>query len=259
MNNDENNLLYDNNQIDSTSDFTNSNLDNSPILECRNLVKTYANSQALKGINLTINRGRIVGLLGPNGSGKSTLIKLANGLLTPSSGEILIGGNKPGVETKKIVSYLPERTYLNDWMKVSDIINFFKDFYDNFNPERAYTMLEKLNINPNDKLKTMSKGTKEKVQLILVMSRDADLYLLDEPIAGVDPAARDYILNTIITNYNENATIIISTHLISDIERILDDVVFISYGNIFLTKSVDEIRENEGKSVDTLFREVFRC
>ena len=259
MNNVENNMLYGNNKIDSTSDFTNSNLDNSPILECRDLVKTYANSQALKGINLTINRGRIVGLLGPNGSGKSTLIKLANGLLTPSSGEILIAGNKPGIETKKIVSYLPEHTYLNDWMKVSDIINFFKDFYDNFNPEKAYTMLEKLNINPNDKLKTMSKGTTEKVQLILVMSREADLYLLDEPIAGVDPAARDYILNTIITNYNENATIIISTHLISDIERILDDVVFISYGNIFLTKSVDEIRENEGKSVDTLFREVFRC
>lgn len=259
MNNVENNMLYDNNEIDSTSGFTNSSLDNSPILECRNLVKTYANSQALKGINLTINRGRIVGLLGPNGSGKSTLIKLANGLLTPSSGDILIAGNKPGIETKKIVSYLPERTYLNDWMKVSDIITFFKDFYDNFNPEKAYAMLEKLNINPNDKLKTMSKGTKEKVQLILVMSREADLYLLDEPIAGVDPAARDYILNTIITNYNENATIIISTHLISDIERILDDVVFISYGNIFLTKSVDEIREKEGKSVDTLFREVFRC
>lgn len=259
MNNDENNMLYDNNEIDPTSDFTNSSLDSSPILECRNLFKTYGNSQALKGINLTINRGRIVGLLGPNGSGKSTLIKLANGLLTPSSGEILIAGNKPGIETKKIVSYLPERTYLNDWMKVSDIINFFKDFYDNFNPEKAYAMLEKLNINPNDKLKTMSKGTKEKVQLILVMSREADLYLLDEPIAGVDPAARDYILNTIISNYNENATIIISTHLISDIERILDDVVFISYGNIFLTKSVDEIRETEGKSVDTLFREVFRC
>ena len=230
-----------------------------PILEFRNLFKTYSNTEALKTINLKINRGRIVGLLGPNGSGKSTLIKLANGLLTPSSGEILIAGNKPGIETKKIVSYLPERTYLNDWMRVSDIINFFQDFYDNFNPEKAYNMLSKLNINPNDKLKTMSKGTKEKVQLILVMSREADLYLLDEPIAGVDPAARDYILNTIITNYNENATIIISTHLISDIERVLDDVVFISYGNIFLTKSVDEIRENEGKSVDALFREVFRC
>ncbi|WP_297429016.1 ABC transporter ATP-binding protein [Clostridium sp.] len=241
------------------SSFSNNIVDNGPILECRNLFKSYAGAEALKGINLTINRGRIVGLLGPNGSGKSTLIKLANGLLTPSNGEILIAGNKPGIETKKIVSYLPERTYLNDWMKVSDIINFFQDFYDNFNPEKAYNMLAKLNINPNDKLKTMSKGTKEKVQLILVMSREADLYLLDEPIAGVDPAARDYILNTIITNYNENATIIISTHLISDIERILDDVVFISYGNVFLTKSVDEIRENEGKSVDALFREVFRC
>jgi ABC-2 type transport system ATP-binding protein len=259
MNNDENKLLSDSAENDSTSNYTNSNVDNIPILECKNLFKTFANAEALKGIDLTIKRGRIVGLLGPNGSGKSTLIKLANGLLTASSGEILIAGNKPGIETKKIVSYLPERTYLNDWMKVSDIINFFKDFYDNFNSEKAYEMLQKLNINPNDKLKTMSKGTKEKVQLILVMSRDADLYLLDEPIAGVDPAARDYILNTIITNYNENATIIISTHLISDIERILDDVVFISYGNIFLTKTVDEIREDEGKSVDTLFREVFRC
>ena len=259
MNNDENNLLYDSAENDSTSNFTNSNVDNIPILECNNLIKTYGNSEALKGIDLTINRGRIVGLLGPNGSGKSTLIKLANGLLTPSSGEIFINGLKPGIETKKIVSYLPERTYLNDWMKVSDIITFFRDFYDNFNTEKAYEMLQKLNINPNDNLKTMSKGTKEKVQLILVMSREADLYLLDEPIAGVDPAARDYILNTIITNYNEKATIIISTHLISDIERVLDDVVFISNGKIFLTKSVDEIRENEGKSVDTLFREIFKC
>lgn len=259
MNNDDNKLLYNSNETNAMPAFEDSNINNSPILECRNLMKTFANAEALKGINLTISRGRIVGLLGPNGSGKSTLIKLANGLLTPTSGEILIGGNKPGIETKKIVSYLPERTYLNDWMKVSDIINFFQDFYDNFNPQKAYSMLEKLNINPNDKLKTMSKGTKEKVQLILVMSREADLYLLDEPIAGVDPAARDYILNTIITNYNPNATIIICTHLISDIERILDDVVFISYGNIFLTKSVDEIRENEGKSVDALFREVFKC
>lgn len=232
---------------------------NTPILECKNLVKNYSRKEVLKNINLSINRGRIVGLLGPNGSGKSTLIKLANGLLTPTSGEILIAGNKPGIDTKKIVSYLPEKTYLNDWMKVSDIINFFKDFYDNFNSDKAYDMLKKLNINPNDKLKTMSKGTKEKVQLILVMSRDAKLYFLDEPIAGVDPAARDYILNTIISNYNENATVIISTHLISDIERILDDVVFISYGEIFLTKSVDEIRETEGKSIDSLFREVFKC
>ncbi|MBE6072260.1 MAG: ABC transporter ATP-binding protein [Clostridium butyricum] len=234
-------------------------LNSNPIFECKNLVKSFPNKEALKGINLSINKGRIVGLLGPNGSGKSTLTKLANGLLTPTSGEILINGMKPGIETKKIVSYLPERTYLNDWMKVSDIINFFSDFYENFNSEKAYDMLKKLNINPNDKLKTMSKGTKEKVQLILVMSREAKLYFLDEPIAGVDPAARDYILNTILTNYNEDATVIISTHLISDIERILDDVIFISYGEIALVKTVDEIREEEGKSVDSLFREVFRC
>ena len=225
----------------------------------KNLVKTFSNKQALKGINLSIKRGRIVGLLGPNGSGKSTLTKIANGLLTPTSGEILINGMHPGIETKKMVSYLPERTYLNDWMKVSDIISFFRDFYENFNSEKAYDMLKKLNINPNDKLKTMSKGTKEKVQLILVMSREAKLYFLDEPIAGVDPAARDYILNTILTNYNEDATIIITTHLISDIERILDDVIFISHGEIALEKTVDEIREDEGKSVDSLFREVFKC
>ena len=229
------------------------------ILECKGLTKDYGNKKALAGIDFTLKKGRIVGLLGPNGSGKSTLIKLANGLLTPTSGEILIKGMKPGPETKKIVSYLPERTYLNDWMKVSDIIKFFSDFYEDFNSEKAYDMLGKLKINSNDKLKTMSKGTKEKVQLILVMSREADIYFLDEPIAGVDPAARDYILNTIITNYNENSTIVISTHLISDIEKILDDVVFISYGEIYLTKSVDDIRAEEGKSVDELFREVFRC
>ncbi|MBP8314960.1 ABC transporter ATP-binding protein [Clostridium neonatale] len=234
-------------------------LNDNPILECKNLVKTFSNKQALKGINLSIKRGRIVGLLGPNGSGKSTLTKIANGLLTPTSGEILINGMHPGIETKKMVSYLPERTYLNDWMKVSDIISFFRDFYENFNSEKAYDMLKKLNINPNDKLKTMSKGTKEKVQLILVMSREAKLYFLDEPIAGVDPAARDYILNTILTNYNEDATIIITTHLISDIERILDYVIFISHGEIALEKTVDEIREDEGKSVDSLFREVFKC
>jgi ABC-2 type transport system ATP-binding protein len=230
-----------------------------PILQCNNLFKNYSGKRALNGINLTVNRGRIVGLLGPNGSGKSTLIKLANGLLTPTSGEILIGGHKPGIETKKIVSYLPEKTYLNDWMKVSDIINFFSDFYTDFNKEKAYDMLSKLKIDAGDKLKTMSKGTKEKVQLILVMSREAELYLLDEPIAGVDPAARDYILNTIINNYNENATVIISTHIISDIEKILDDVIFLSYGDISLTMSVDEVREEKGMSVDSLFREVFRC
>ena len=229
------------------------------VLECKGLRKNYNSKIALNGIDLKVNKGRIVGLLGPNGSGKSTLIKLANGLLTPTNGEILINGIAPGVETKKVVSYLPERTYLNDWMKVSDIISFFSDFYDDFKSDKAYDMLKKLNINSNDKLRTMSKGTKEKVQLILVMSRDADLYLLDEPIAGVDPAAREYILNTIIRNYNEDATIIISTHLISDIEKILDEVVFISNGEIYLTKTVDEIRDEEGKSVDALFREVFRC
>ena len=257
MNNDR--FSINNTESDTTNDYSFDNTDNSPILECKNLVKKFSNKNALKGINLKVNRDRIVGLLGPNGSGKSTLIKLANALLTPTSGEILINGKNPGIESKEIVSYLPERTYLNDWMKVSDIINFFSDFYKNFNKDKAYDMLKKLNINPNDKLKTMSKGTKEKVQLILVMSREAKLYLLDEPIAGVDPAARDYILNTIINNYSKDASIIISTHLISDIERILDDVIFISYGDIFLTKSVDEIRENEGKSVDALFREVFKC
>lgn len=229
------------------------------ILQCNNLTKVFPGCMALSGVNLTVGRGRIVGLLGPNGSGKSTLIKLANGLITPTNGEILIDGKAPGVETKKIVSYLPERTYLNDWMTVRNMIEFFADFYDNFNQQKAYDMLQRLNINPTDRLKTMSKGTKEKVQLILVMSREAELYLLDEPIGGVDPAARDYILDTIITNYNENSTIIISTHLISDVEKILDDVIFISRGNVVMTSSVDDIREKQDKSVDALFREVFRC
>jgi len=229
------------------------------ILECRALTKKYGNTQALSNVNLKIQRGRIIGLLGPNGSGKTTLIKLANGLLTPTSGEILIDGKYPGIETKKIVSYLPEHTYLNNWMRVREVINFFKDFYSNFNPEKAYEMLRRLAINPDEKLKALSKGTKEKVQLILVMSREADIYLLDEPIGGVDPAARDYILNTIISNYNENAAVVISTHLIADIETVLDDVVFLDNGTIALAKSVDEIREEHGKSVDGLFREVFRC
>ena len=231
----------------------------STILECKNLTKKFGGKKALEEVNLNILRGRIVGLLGPNGSGKTTLIKLCNELLTPTSGEILIGGHKPGIETKKIVAYLPENTYLNDWMKVSEIINFFKDFYSDFNWEKAYDMLMHLKINPQDKLKTMSKGTKEKVQLILVMSREAQLYLLDEPIGGVDPATRDYILDTIISNYNENATVILSTHLISDIERILEDIIFIKEGQIVLMKTVDEIRDEEGKSVDALFREVFKC
>ena len=232
---------------------------NNIILECRNLTKIFGTVKALDNVTLSIPRGKIVGLLGPNASGKTTFIKLCNQLLTPNEGEILIGGMKPGIETKKIISYLPEKNYLNEWMKVSDIIDLFNDFYADFNKEKAYDMLKSLGIRPNDKLKSMSKGTKEKVQLILVMSREAQLYLLDEPIGGVDPAARDYILNTILRNYNENATIVISTHLISDIEKILDEVIFIREGRIVLTNTVDEIREEYGKSVDSLFREVFKC
>lgn len=230
-----------------------------PIIECRSLSKKYGEFFALNDLNLSLGRGEIVGLLGPNGSGKTTLIKLINGLLTPTLGEVLVDGNKPGVETKKIVAYLPERTYLNNHRKVKDIISYFADFYENFSTERAYEMLAHLEINPNARLKSLSKGTKEKVQLILVMSREADLYILDEPIGGVDPAARDYILKTILTNYNENATILLSTHLIQDIENILDRVVFIQRGQLVLNASVDDIRMREGKSVDALFREVFRC
>lgn len=229
------------------------------IVECRNLVKFFPGCLALNSINLSIPKGRIVGLLGPNGSGKSTLIKLINGLLTPNSGEVLVQGSRPGIETKRIVSYLPERTYLNDWMSVQTMIEFFGDFYPDFNSSKAYDMLQRLHINPNDRLKTMSKGTKEKVQLILVMSREAELYVLDEPIGGVDPAARDYILDTIISNYSENATVLISTHLITDVEKVLDDVIFINMGNIVLASTVDDIREKENKSVDALFREVFKC
>lgn len=234
------------------------NMENN-ILACRNLWKSYGKKEALKGLNLSIDRGRIVGLLGPNGSGKTTLIKLVCGLLTPTDGGIFVDKKEIGVETKKVVSYLPERTYIPEWMKVTDILDMFEDFYPDFKRERALQMLESLNINPADKIKTLSKGTKEKVQLILVMSRDADLYLLDEPIAGVDPAARDYILKTIITNYNENATVIISTHLITDIETVLDEVVMIKNGELVMHKTVDEIREENGMSVDQLFREVFRC
>ena len=212
-----------------------------------------------RGPDLTVPKGRIVGLLGPNGSGKSTLIKLANGLLTPTQGTILVDGKEPGIETKKIVSYLPERTYLTEWMTVQDMLDLFNDFYADFNIAKARDMLARLNIQTKARIKTMSKGTKEKVQLILVMSREAQLYLLDEPIGGVDPAARDYILNTIIANYNENATVLISTHLISDVEQILDDVIFINQGSVVLTSSVDDIREKQDKSVDALFREVFRC
>lgn len=229
------------------------------LIESNHLGKKFGSKQALTDINLRIERGRIIGLLGPNGSGKSTLIKIINGLMTPTEGEVFIDGKKPGVETKKIVSYLPERTYLNEWMKVRELLDYFGDFYEDFHRDRAEVMLKNLNISMDDKLKTMSKGTKEKVQLILVMSRDAQIYILDEPIGGVDPAARDYILRTIIGNYNENATVLLSTHLISDIENILDEVIFLQYGQIRFHVSVDEIRMKEGKSVDQLFREVYRC
>ena len=229
------------------------------LLTCTGLTKQYGSKAALDNLNLTLPRGRIIGLLGPNGSGKTTLIKLINGLLAPTAGQLYINGNEPGPDTKKVVSYLPERTYFNSWMKVNDILDFFCDFYADFRRNRAEDMLQRLGIDPTARLSTMSKGTKEKVQLIMVMSRDADLYCLDDPIGGVDPAARDYILQTIISNYNENALVLISTHLISDIENVLDDVIFIQNGHIRLHTSVDAIREQEGKSVDTLFREVFRC
>ena len=231
----------------------------STLLECKELTKKFGKKAALDQIDLTLESGHIIGLLGPNGSGKTTLIKIINGLLTPSSGSVTVKGAPIGVESKKVISYLPDHTYLNMGLKVRDIIDYFEDFYADFDTVRAYDMLAKLSINPNDKLKTMSKGTKEKVQLILVMSRHADLYVLDEPIAGVDPAARDYILNTILANYDENATILISTHLIADIENILDQVIFIKNGHICLNSSVDEIREEKGTSVDALFREVFIC
>ena len=229
------------------------------LLTCTGLTKQYGSKAALDNLNLTLPRGRIIGLLGPNGSGKTTLIKLINGLLAPTAGQLYINGNEPGPDTKKVVSYLPERTYFNSWMKVNDILDFFCDFYTDFRRNRAEDMLQRLDIDPTARLSTMSKGTKEKVQLIMVMSRDADLYCLDEPIGGVDPAARDYILQTIISNYSENASVLISTHLISDIENVLDDVIFIQNGHIRLHTSVDAIREQEGKSVDALFREVFRC
>jgi len=229
------------------------------ILECKSLTKKFSTLTALSSVNLNLERGRIIGLLGPNGSGKTTLIKLINGLLVPTEGSLLIDGKVPGPDTKKIVSYLPERTYLPEWMKVSETIDFFKDFYSDFDEKKAYEMLDHLHLDPKRRMKTLSKGTKEKVQLILVMSRKADLYCLDEPIGGVDPAARDYILNTIISNYNENATVLISTHLISDIEKVLDEVIFIKNGNVTLHSSVEDIRTKEGKSVDTLFREVFKC
>ena len=230
-----------------------------PIFECRGLCKRFGNVQALDDVDLRVEPGRVVGLLGPNGSGKTTLIKLANGLLTPSSGELLIYGEKPGPETKALVSYLPDRETLAEWMSAKQLMDFFEDFYQDFDRDRAMEMLLRLNIDPAMRIKQMSKGTREKVQLIMVMSRKAGLYLLDEPIGGVDPATRDYILDTIIRNYNPEAAVIISTHLIADVEQVLDDVIFINGGRVVLQSSVDQIREEKGMSVDAYFREVFRC
>ena len=229
------------------------------VLECTGVSKKYGKKEVLKNINLQFERGKIIGLLGPNGSGKTTLIKIINGLLTADEGDIKVSGEQIGIESKKIISYLPDRTYLADWMKVKDIVGMFDDFYKDFSREKAEDMLKRLNINEDDRLKTLSKGNKEKVQLILVMSRQAQLYLLDEPIGGVDPAARDYILNTIITNYNPDASVVISTHLISDVEKVLDEAIFINNGEIVLHESVDDIREKYSTSVDGYFREVFKC
>ena len=230
-----------------------------PIVECQKLTKKYGNFFALSNVDLSLERGKIVGLLGPNGSGKTTLIKLANGLLTPTDGHIMINGLEPGPATKKIVSYLPDRSFFNGHMTVNHLLAYYADFYRNFSTERALKMLDALEIDKSKRLNALSKGAQEKVQLVLVMSRDADLYILDEPIGGVDPAARDYILRTILSNYSENATVLISTHLITDIEQVLDHVVFLQNGQISLNASVDEIRTEYGKSVDTLFREVFKC
>ena len=229
------------------------------ILEYSHVTKQFGSMHALYDVNFTIEPGHIIGLLGPNGSGKTTMIKLACGLLVPTSGSLTVCGEPVGPGSKARISYLPDKNYLSEWMKVSRIIDLFHDFYDNFDRNKSYEMLKRLNINPEQKLKTLSKGTREKVQLILVMSRNADLYLLDEPIGGVDPAARDYILQTILTNYNENGSILISTHLISDVEQVLDGVIFINQGRVMLQSTVDQIREDKGMSVDALFREVFRC
>ena len=230
-----------------------------PILECKGLTRKFNHFFALSNVDLTLERGEIIGLLGPNGSGKTTLIKLINGLLLPTDGQITVNGSVPGVETKKIVSYLPERGCLDERRRISELISYYSDFYSDFDVSRAHTMLKDLDIDPSLRLKTLSKGTKEKVQLILVMSRDAQLYVLDEPIGGVDPAARDYILRTILTNYNEDASVLISTHLIADVENVMDRVLFLQNGQITLNASVDEIRSGHKKSVDALFREVFRC
>ena len=229
------------------------------LVKCNNLCKEFDNKKILKDISLTIPKGKIIGLLGKNGMGKTTLIKLINDLLTPTSGEVLINGEKPNINSKKVISYLPERTYLDKSMTVSQIITFFDEFYDNFNKEKAVKLLKDLDLDINSKISKMSKGMQEKLQLILVMSREAELYILDEPLGGVDPATRDYILDTILSNFSEGASVIISTHIISDIERILDDVIFIDKGEIVLTSSADELRKKENASIDEIFRRCFKC
>lgn len=229
------------------------------LVSCTHLTKTYGKTEALTDVNLTLEPGHIIGLLGPNGSGKTTLLKLLNGLLQPTEGELLINGEKPGPASKAVISYLPDKMYFADWMKVSDLMDFFEDFYADFDRIKAENMCQSLGISLNDKMKKLSKGNKEKVQLILVMSRQAQLYLLDEPIAGVDPAARDYILDTILNNYNEEGTVVISTHLIADIERILDEVIFIQNGRILQHTMVDDLREESGQSIDGLFRTMFHA
>jgi ABC-2 type transport system ATP-binding protein len=229
------------------------------LLEIKNLSKSFDGKEVLKGADLCISSGKIVGLLGRNGAGKTTLIKLINDLLTPTTGEILVNGNKIGVESKKVISYLPERTYLNKQMKVSEVISYFEDFYDNFDSKKAKKLLKDLDLDINQNLSKMSKGMQEKVQLVLVMSRNADLYILDEPLGGVDPATRDYILDTILSNFSDGASVIISTHLISDIERILDEVIFIDKGKIILQSDADKLRKKEKGSIDEIFRRMFKC
>lgn len=229
------------------------------LLKCKNLTKNYGDKEVLKDVNLTISSGKIIGLLGKNGTGKTTLIKLINGLLTSTSGEILFKDKPIGVESKKCISYLPERTYLDKSMTVNDTIKYFSEFYENFNPDKARRLIKDLNLDCNQKLEKMSKGMQEKVQLVLVMSRDADIYILDEPLGGVDPATRDYILDTILSNFKEGSSVIISTHLISDIERILDEVIFIDNGKIILESDADTLRNKEKESIDKIFRRKFKC
>ncbi|MBQ6687099.1 MAG: ABC transporter ATP-binding protein [Bacilli bacterium] len=229
------------------------------LVKCSNVNKNFNNKKILKNINLTIPRGKIIGLLGKNGTGKTTLIKLINDLLTPTSGEILVNGEKIGINSKKVISYLPERTYLDKSMSVSEVIEYFSDFYNDFDSKKAKKLLKDLDLDISQKLAKMSKGMQEKVQLVLVMSRKADLYILDEPLGGVDPATRDYILDTILTNFNEGASVLISTHLIADIERILDEVIFIDNGKIILQSDTDELRKTEDGSIDEIFRRMFKC